>query len=91
MTPVERKRFRALAHSLKPVVLIGHSGLGDPVIRAIEEALDHHELIKVRLQSERRDERHEQASQICERTGAEFVQLIGKIAVIYRKSPESDG
>lgn len=88
MTPEARKRFRALAHSLKPVVGTGQAGLTRNVLRAIEEALDHHELIKIRLGSDQRDDRKCQAEQICRTTGAELVQLIGKIAIVYRKNPD---
>ncbi|MCI0653695.1 MAG: YhbY family RNA-binding protein [Methylococcaceae bacterium] len=88
MTPAARKRFRALAHSLKPLVATGHSGLTENVILAIEEALEHHELIKIRLGCDQRDDRKSQAGQICQTTGAELVQLIGKIAVVYRESPD---
>lgn len=88
MTPAARKRFRALAHSLKPVVATGHSGLTDNVMAAIEEALDHHELIKIRLGCDQREDRKCQAGQICQTTGAELIQLIGKIAIVYRKSPD---
>jgi RNA-binding protein len=87
----ERKRFRAAAHALKPVVGLGQLGLTNNVIAAIEEALDHHELIKVRLVADERQDRKSQVEQICVATGAEFIQLIGKIAIIYRKNPDKTG
>ncbi len=85
MSPADKKRLRAQAHSLKPVVMAGQSGLTDNVHLAIEEALDHHELIKVRLRSQGRSTRMRQAEEISSKTGANLVQLIGQIAVIYRK------
>jgi RNA-binding protein len=88
MTPAARKRFRARAHSLKPVVETGRPGLTDNVMLAIEEALDHHELIKIRLGCDQREDRRLQAEQICVATGAELVQLIGKIAIVYRNNPD---
>jgi RNA-binding protein len=91
MTPAARKQLRAKAHSLKPVVETGHSGLTNNVVLAIEAALDRHELIKIRLHSDHREDRKSQAGKICLATGAELVQLIGKIAIIYRENPEKTG
>ncbi|MGH8549194.1 MAG: ribosome assembly RNA-binding protein YhbY [Methylococcales bacterium] len=88
LTPEARKHFRARGHSLKPVVATGHAGLTDNVMAAIEEALDHHELIKIRLGCNQREDRKLQAERICRTTGAELVQLIGKIAIVYRKNPD---
>ena len=86
ISSADKKRLRAQAHSLKPVVMAGQSGLTANVHVAIEEALDHHELIKVRLRSQSRSERMKQAEEISSKTGANLVQLVGQIAVIYRKN-----
>jgi RNA-binding protein len=81
------KELRARAHRLEPVVIIGAKGLTDEVLAEIDRALNAHELIKVRAALER-DERDEALRRICERTGAQRVQQIGKIFVIYRKNDE---
>lgn len=78
-----KKKLRSLAHALKPVVIIGQAGLTEPVLAEIEIALDHHELIKVKVRAER-DERSLICGQICAATHAELVQTIGQIAVLYR-------
>jgi RNA-binding protein len=82
-----KKKLRAEAHTLKPVVLIGQSGLTASVLAEIELALDSHELIKVKIRSER-DERKLISEKICRDTGAELIQTIGQIAVIYRLNPD---
>ncbi len=56
------------------------------LIREISQALDAHELIKIRLPGAIRDRRHELLGQICDATGAEAVQEIGRIAVVYRRA-----
>jgi RNA-binding protein len=84
---VKKKKFKSDAHSLKPVVMIGQAGLTAAVIAEIEVALDCHELIKVRIRAER-DERKEIMNEICSATGAELVQAIGQIIVIYRYNPK---
>ena len=88
MTPSERKAFKARAHKLEPVVIIGAKGLTPEVLAEIELALKAHELIKVRAPALDRDERDTCLKAICEATGAEAVQQVGKVFVLYRKNPE---
>lgn len=86
MNSADKKKLRAEAHTLKPVVMIGQSGLTATVLAEIELALDAHELIKVKIRAER-DERKMIIEKICSDTGAELIQTIGQIAVIYRLNP----
>jgi len=87
ITPSERRALRAKAHHLEPVVMIGHAGLTPSVIHEIDVNLQAHELIKVRVLSDEREQREGLLSQICEQTGAEPVQHIGKLFVLYRERP----
>ena len=89
LTSTQRRTLRARAHSLHPVVFIGDKGLTDPVLQEIEISLRSHELIKIKAQSER-DEREVLLSEICERLGAQPVQHIGKVLVIYRERPPEE-
>jgi len=89
MTPAERKQLKARAHNLDPVVMIGAKGLTDEVVREVALALKAHELIKVRAPAMERDERDTAFKALCEHTGAEPVQHIGKIFVLYRKRDEA--
>ena len=86
MNSADKKKLRAVAHTLKPVVMIGQSGLTGAVLAEIEQALDSQELIKVKIRAER-DERKQISEKICAETGAEIIQTIGQIAVIYRLNP----
>ena len=88
LTAASRKALKAKAHKLEPVVQIGAKGLTDEVVAEIERALNAHELIKVRAGSLERGERDAVLEQICGRTGAEQVQQVGKVFVIYRKKPD---
>jgi RNA-binding protein len=83
----DKKKLRAQAHSLKPVIMIGQSGFTAAVLAEIELALNSHELIKVRIRAERED-RKQISEKICADTGAELIQNIGQIAVIYRQNPD---
>ena len=89
--PLQNQQRRALkqrAHHLKPVVLLGAAGLTEAVLAEIELALDHHELIKVRVNGGDRGMRDAQVGTIVEETGAALVQRIGHVAVLYRANPE---
>ena len=87
MNSVDKKKLRAEAHTLKPVVMIGQSGLTAAVLAELEQTLNSHELIKVKIRAER-DERKVISEKICIDTGAELIQTIGQIAVIYRLNPD---
>lgn len=82
------KALRARAHHLKPVVIVGQASLSDAVLDEIELALNHHELIKIRVNAGDRDERRETIAAICEKTGAELIQTIGHVVSVYREAPK---
>ena len=82
-----RRKYRSIAHHLKPVVLLGEAGLSDAVIAETERALNDHELIKIRISSDR-DERAVQQQQLQDRCAAEVVQSIGRTLVLFRKNPK---
>jgi RNA-binding protein len=84
----QRHTLRGAAHKLKPVVLLGKGGLTDAVLAEINSALDHHELIKVKIRSDDRDERRLTIDEIVQKTSAELIQTIGQIAVLYRPQPK---
>ncbi|XSG84744.1 MAG: ribosome assembly RNA-binding protein YhbY [Methylohalobius sp. ZOD2] len=83
-----KRTLRSRAHHLKPVVMTGQNGISEAVLAEIDLALDHHELIKVRLSAGDRQARKEMAAHICERLEAELVQLLGHVATFYRENPD---
>lgn len=80
----QKKRFRSIGHHLKPVVIISENGLGKGVIEETNRALEDHELIKIKLAVFDREAKHQLIEMVCQETGAELVQTIGKVALIYR-------
>ena len=88
LSAAQRKSLKARAHPLEPVVLIGNKGITDEVLKEVEAALKAHELIKVRAPGLEREAREEAMQTLCQLTGAESVQAIGKVLVIYRKRDE---
>jgi RNA-binding protein len=87
LTARERAHLKARAHALEPVVHIGGSGATETVVAEIDRALASHELIKVRIGSDDRDERVTIGEQICERTGAAAVHCVGKVLILWRPRP----
>jgi putative YhbY family RNA-binding protein len=87
LTPAERKQLRGQAHHLDPVVLIGAEGLTDAVLKEAEAALKAHGLIKVRVFSDRRDERDQALRRLADVLHAAPVQHIGKLLVLWRPLP----
>ena len=83
----QKKKLRGLAHHLKPLVIVADKGLSESVVAEIERVLNDHELIKVKLRSDR-DTRKKWASSITEQCKAELVQTIGQVACFYRKNPD---
>lgn len=83
-----RRQLKARAHKIDPVVMIGAEGLSGGVLAEIDRALKAHELIKVRVSGADREAREALLEEICRSTGAQAVQHIGKILVVFREDPE---
>ncbi|MGV6825662.1 MAG: ribosome assembly RNA-binding protein YhbY [bacterium] len=84
----QNKHLRGLAHPLHPVVMVGQHGLSDAVMEEIHIALGAHELIKVKVAVGDRDDRDQAIAAILETTGAELVQRIGNIAILFKRNPK---
>lgn len=88
LTETQKKRLRTRAHDLKPVVMVGQHGMKDTILEEITSALDHHQLIKVKLSVGDRDLRDEIIGQIVAYSQSQLIQRIGNIAVLYRRNPD---
>ncbi|MCF6258492.1 MAG: ribosome assembly RNA-binding protein YhbY [Gammaproteobacteria bacterium] len=88
LTNKQNKYLRGLSHDLKPVVMIGNSGVTEGVLNELEARLAHHELIKVRISGVDRDERRQMAENLCKESNSELVNTIGHIAILYRQAKE---
>ncbi|MDH3003380.1 RNA-binding protein [Pasteurella multocida] len=85
----KQKQFlKGLAHHLNPVVMIGNNGLTEGVLAEIDNALTHHELIKVKIAGADREVKQLIIDAIVRETNASAVQTIGHILVLYRPSQE---
>ena len=84
----ELKQLKAQSHGLKPVVIIGSNGLTDAVHQEIDCALDAHELIKIKINAQDKQQRQSIIDQINEKNQAICVNQIGHIAAFYRENPD---
>jgi RNA-binding protein len=89
LTNVQRAHLRRLAHHLKPVVQIGKQGLTSAVQASVGEALNAHELIKVKFMNFR-DQKHELTEELVAASGSALVGTIGNIAILYRQQPNPE-
>jgi len=84
----QKKYLRGLGHGLKPVVMIGESGLSAALLAEFDSTLAHHELIKVSVRVGDRKMRDEMIAELCRMSSALLVQRIGNMALVYRENPE---
>ena len=81
-----KKQLRSLGHNLKPVVTVAGNGLNENVLAEIDRALNDHELIKIKLAVEDREDRLALTNDIVTELNAEVVQTIGKIVLLLREA-----
>ena len=91
LTERQKKFLRKAAHNMKPVITVGDKGVTDALISELNGALEHHELIKVKVRAGNRDARDETIGILAEKSAAELISRVGNIATLYkarRKDPK---
>jgi RNA-binding protein len=88
LTASQKRYLRGLAHGLKPVIMTGNKGITQALLKEFSGALEHHELVKVKIGSEDRDERVAVIADLAAGADAELVQSIGRVACFYRRNEE---
>ena len=89
LTNNQKKHLRSLAHDLRPIVMVGQQGLSDAVLAELESTMTKHELLKIKVRANDRDEKQQIVEKILNFTKAELVQVIGSVLIIYRPFDES--
>ncbi|MEN8141549.1 MAG: ribosome assembly RNA-binding protein YhbY [Thermodesulfobacteriota bacterium] len=84
MNKKQRQYLRGLAHHLQPLAMIGQQGLTPTLIKAVNEVLSDHELVKVKIQTTATVDRSEAADELAKRCSAHLIQIIGKVIILYR-------
>ncbi|SDK55894.1 ribosome assembly RNA-binding protein YhbY [Billgrantia gudaonensis] len=90
LSQAQKKAFRSIGHYLNPVVTVSENGLSEGVLDELDRALTDHELIKVKLALAERDDRATMLDELLKASNAEAVQTIGKVALLYRASPQGN-
>lgn len=88
LTGKQNRYLRGLGHSLRPFVMIGKHHLSSDVVEATNEALETHELIKVKIQEGCLEDRRTVAAELAEGTNSVVVQVLGKTFLLYRPGEE---
>lgn len=85
----QRKFLEKEAHGLYPVVIIGGGGISEGLIEMVNNSLFHHELIKIKF-NDYKDEKTELTEDICDKTNATLVRIIGNVAILYRPAEKDE-
>ena len=88
LTEDQKKKLRGLGHALKPVIIVGGGGLSESLLEEFDRSLAHHELMKVKFNVGDRELRDAAIATLCERSGAELIQRVGHIALLFLKKPK---
>lgn len=85
LSNTQKRYLRGLAHDLKAVLIVGAKGITDALVAEATLALEHHELLKVKIHAGDRELRDEWITELCHRTDSALVARIGNVAVLYRR------
>ncbi|MCC7096157.1 MAG: ribosome assembly RNA-binding protein YhbY [Thermomonas sp.] len=88
LTNAQIRFLRGQAHGLKAILQVGGKGITDALLAELDLALEHHELVKIKVGAEDRDQRFALVDDLTKRSGAALVQRIGHMAILYRQSRE---
>ena len=88
LTSAQTRFLRGQAHDLNAMLQVGGKGITDSLVTEVVNALEQHELIKVKVAAEDRETRDAMIAELAQRAGAALVQRIGHTAVLYRPSKD---
>ncbi|WP_110685798.1 YhbY family RNA-binding protein [Salinicola aestuarinus] len=90
LSPAQKKAYRSIGHHLQPIVTVSENGLSEGALQELQRALRDHELVKIKLALAERDDRQAMIEELTTATGAELVQSLGKVALLYRHNPKAN-
>lgn len=88
LTSKQRAKLKAIASNTETILQVGKGGVGEQLVKQVDDALTARELIKLHLLETAPEEPRETAEALSEATGSEVVQVIGRRIVLYRKNPK---
>ena len=90
ITTKQRAHLRALGNALDPVMQIGKDGASENVIKSVELLLEARELVKIKVLRNCDEDIKVLSHEIANQIGADIVQVIGNIFIIYKRSTRKD-
>jgi len=87
LTNPQIRKFKAAAQLLEPMLKVGKAGMSEGFIRTVSDALDRHELVKIKF-AEFKDQKKELAPLLAEKTGSQLVMRVGNVMVLHRPKGE---
>ncbi|MBQ3394490.1 MAG: YhbY family RNA-binding protein [Oscillospiraceae bacterium] len=85
LTSKQRAFLRSQARMMPPIFQIGKEGIGENSVKALSDALDARELIKIHVLENSMYTAREAREELCGELGCESVQVIGSKIVIFRQ------
>ncbi len=89
LTSKQRKFLRGIAQKLDALILVGKLGVSDALVTATKDALDSHELVKVRF-NDHKEEKRELIATLATRTQSQVAGMIGHVAILYREQSDPE-
>ena len=89
LTGKQARYLRGLGHHLQPVVLVGKDDITEGLVNSVDEALEQHELIKIKLQEGCIMNRKDVASILAERCEAAVAQILGRTILLFRSTDKA--
>jgi RNA-binding protein len=87
LTNRQRTKLKGMGQLLEPVLRVGHAGLSEAFLASLNQALNDHELVKVKF-SDFKDQKKELAPKLAELTGSHLIMRVGNVVVLYREQPD---
>jgi RNA-binding protein len=84
LTGKQRRYLRGLGQDLKPIVMVGKGGIDDGLVAAVKQALEDHELVKLKVGESAKLDRHDAAEALAHKTRSEVAQVLGNTVLLYR-------
>lgn len=88
LTSKQRAKLKSVAAATETILQVGKAGVGEQLVKQVDDALTARELIKLRVLETAPEEPDTLAQKLAEATGSEVVQVIGRRLVLYRKNPK---
>jgi RNA-binding protein len=87
LTNRQLTKLKGMGQLLEPVLRVGHAGLSEAFLASLNQALNDHELVKVKF-SDFKDQKKELAPKLAELTGSHLIMRVGNVVVLYREQPD---